>query len=106
MSFAHHAFRLTPGQNSPHRNDYLIIRKLQNNRAPRRSKDWFGMAEQAINTIYALGEHPDALCNTITKNLTQRAFTPRSKTAAADPDAMDEDGGWGYYDDAGRLGAG
>jgi condensin complex subunit 1 len=49
------------------------------------------MAEQATNTIYALGEHPDALCNTITKNLTRRAFTPRPKTAAADPDAMDEE---------------
>jgi len=76
--------------------DNPIFRKLQDAvEHPCRSKDWFGMAEQAINTIYALGEHPDALCNTIIKNLTQRAFMPRPKPAAPvpekEPDAMDED---------------
>jgi len=73
--------------------DNPIFRKLQDAvEHPCRSKDWFGMAEQAINTIYALGEHPDELCNTIIKNLTRRAFVPRPKAAAAtDPDAMDED---------------
>lgn len=60
---------------------------------PCRSKDWFGMAEQAINTIYALGEHPDTLCNNAIKNLTRRVF---SKPAIAlsqvkDADTMDED---------------
>ena len=39
-----------------------------------RFKDWFGMAEQAINTIYALGEHPDVLCGDIIKALTRRIF--------------------------------
>jgi condensin complex subunit 1 len=73
--------------------DNPIFRKLQDAvEHPCRSKDWFGMAEQAINTIYALGEHPDELCNTIIKNLTRRAFMPRPKAAAAtNPDAMDED---------------
>lgn len=32
------------------------------------------MAEQAINTIYLLGQQPDALCGTIIKNLTANAF--------------------------------
>ena len=57
------------------------------------------MAEQAINTIYALGEHPDILCNEIIKALTRRVFakerTPKkreqSPSAAKDADAMDED---------------
>lgn len=73
--------------------DNPIFRKLQEAvEHPCRSKDWFGMAEQAINTIYALGEHPDALCNTIIKNLTRRAFMPRPKAAPEkDADAMDED---------------
>jgi condensin complex subunit 1 len=32
------------------------------------------MAEQAVNTIYLLGEQPDYLCGTIIKNLTRKAF--------------------------------
>ncbi|GJJ15002.1 hypothetical protein Clacol_009273 [Clathrus columnatus] len=55
--------------------DNPIFRKLQDMiEHPCRSKDWFGMAEQAINTIYLLGEHPDRLCNELIKNLAQRAF--------------------------------
>lgn len=83
-----------------------IFRKLQEAvEQPCRSKDWFGMAEQAINTIYALGEHPDILCNDMIKNLTRRAFGRKPKAPAekekegenkpeekdTDPDAMDED---------------
>lgn len=39
------------------------------------------MAEQAINTIYLLGEQPDSLCSLIIKNLTTRVFDqPSSST--------------------------
>ncbi|KAK3804526.1 MAG: LOW QUALITY PROTEIN: non-SMC mitotic condensation complex subunit 1-domain-containing protein [Benniella sp.] len=34
---------------------------------PTTSKNWFAMAEQALNTIYLLGEHPDILCGDIIK---------------------------------------
>ena len=34
------------------------------------------MAEQAINTIYLLGEQPDQLCGDLVKNLTAKAFSP------------------------------
>jgi condensin complex subunit 1 len=74
-----------------------IFRKLQDAiEHPCRSKDWFGMAEQAINTVYALGEHPDVLCNNLIKKLTIRAFRRRTKAQnekppEKDPDAMDED---------------
>lgn len=52
-----------------------VFRKLQDAlEYPCRSKHWFGMAEQAINTIYALGEHPDELCGKIIQNLTLRVF--------------------------------
>ncbi|KAG7094848.1 hypothetical protein E1B28_005656 [Marasmius oreades] len=79
--------------------DNAVFRKLQEViERPCRSKEWFGVAEQAINTIYALGEHPDRLCNDIIKKLTFRAFTPRNRTSGAeqtqangDPDAMDQD---------------
>jgi condensin complex subunit 1 len=62
-----------------------------------RSRDWFGLAEHAINTPYALGDHPDVLCNTLIKNLTVHACTPRPKEQAEegegekDTDTMDED---------------
>ncbi|KAL0578388.1 condensin complex non-SMC subunit Cnd1 [Marasmius crinis-equi] len=79
--------------------DHAVFRKLQEFiERPCRIKDWFGVAEQAINTIYALGQHPDVLCNDIIKNLTRRAFGPRQTATATqepppdtDPDAMDED---------------
>lgn len=34
------------------------------------------MAEQAVNTIYLLGEQPDALCSQMIKNMTTKVFTP------------------------------
>ncbi|KAH9924065.1 non-SMC mitotic condensation complex subunit 1-domain-containing protein [Fomitopsis serialis] len=75
--------------------DNPLFRKLQDAiEHPTRSKDWFSMTEQAINTIYALGERPDVVCDTIIKNLTRRAFAAqaRAKTPQPkDPDAMDED---------------
>lgn len=42
----------------------------------------FGMAEQAINTIYLLGEQPDALCSQMIKNMTTKVFTSTSTEAA------------------------
>lgn len=37
-------------------------------------QEWFSMAEQAINTIYVLGEQPDALSASIIEDLTRRVF--------------------------------
>ncbi|KAH7887142.1 non-SMC mitotic condensation complex subunit 1-domain-containing protein [Phlebopus sp. FC_14] len=80
--------------------DNPIFRKLQEAiEHPCRSKEWFALAEQAINTIYALGEHPDELCNDMIKNLTRRAFTQRPQPPPIqdrsadekDPHVMDED---------------
>lgn len=78
--------------------DNPIFHKLQEMvELPCRTREWFAMAEQAINTIYALGDHPDVLCDTIIKNLTRRAFgglPPGAATNASvkpDPNAMEED---------------
>jgi condensin complex subunit 1 len=91
--------------------DNPIFRKLQDAiEHPCRTKDWclydwrlsalfltdvlprFGMAEQAINTVYLLGEHPDQLCNELIKNLTRRAFgSPAQASFKQETDAMDED---------------
>jgi condensin complex subunit 1 len=85
--------------------DSPVFRKLQEAiEHPCRSREWFALAEQAINTVYALGDQPEVLSNTIIKNLTRRAFRRREKqptsTSASEdqspssgpnPDAMDED---------------
>ena len=79
-------------------NDVLFRRLQQAIEHPSRSTDWFGMAEQAINAIYALAEKPDQLCDIIIRNLTKRAFGKENATAANppnpngdDPDRMEED---------------
>ncbi|EIN08162.1 hypothetical protein PUNSTDRAFT_102926 [Punctularia strigosozonata HHB-11173 SS5] len=84
--------------------DSPIFRKLLDMvEHPCRSKEWFALAEQAINTVYALGDHPDQFCDTLIKDLTRRAFTPRTpaqraESAEKDPDAMDEDAPEGTRD--------
>lgn len=76
--------------------DSPIFRKLQTAvQNPCRTKEWFGLAEQVINTVYALGEHPDVFCNELIKNLTVRAFSRPPKaigeSVAKDPEVMNED---------------
>jgi condensin complex subunit 1 len=58
--------------------DSPVFRKLQEaNEHPCRSRDWFALAKQAINTVYAQGDQPEILSNTAIKNLTRRAFRRR-----------------------------
>ena len=76
--------------------DNQIFRKLQTAMEnPCRTKEWFGLAEQVINTVYALGEHPDNFCDELIKNLTIRAFSRPAKAAgesvAKDSEVMNED---------------
>lgn len=55
--------------------DNAVFSKLENIiKISTRSPQWFGMAEQALNTIYLLGQQPDALCASIIKDLTARVF--------------------------------
>ncbi|KAG2008786.1 condensin [Coprinopsis cinerea AmutBmut pab1-1] len=65
--------------------DNPIFRKLMSTIIyPSRCTDWFGLAEQVINTVYALGEHPDIFCNELIKKLTIRAFAgENNKTGSA-----------------------
>ncbi|KAF7319328.1 Condensin complex subunit 1 [Mycena chlorophos] len=59
---------------------------------PTRSKEWFGLAEQAINTVYALGDHLDALCSNLIRNLTRRAFTPMAVPEGGNAEGGDSAG--------------
>ncbi|TIA88190.1 hypothetical protein E3P99_02731 [Wallemia hederae] len=57
-----------------------IFRRLQEAlEHPTTSRAWFGMAEQAINAIYVLGEQPDILCNVMIKHMARKAFTADSQ---------------------------
>lgn len=51
------------------------------------------MAEQAINTVFALAERPDLFCDQLVKNLARRVFEKKvaPKPTQQDPEAMDED---------------
>jgi condensin complex subunit 1 len=54
------------------------------------------MAEQAVNTIYALGDQPDALCSVVLREMTTRVFGPKAAPAPVTPDdgqQPDEDAG-------------
>ncbi|KAF2417534.1 condensin complex component cnd1 [Tothia fuscella] len=41
------------------------------------SKEWFGVAEQAIGAIYALAKHPDTLCSDVLRRKTKHVFSPK-----------------------------
>ncbi|EXJ73298.1 condensin complex subunit 1 [Cladophialophora psammophila CBS 110553] len=62
------------------------------------SKDWYGMAEQAISAIYVLSDHPDVLCSEVLRQKTRLVFqqtkdlSSLSRTSSPEPDAMDIDG--------------
>lgn len=60
---------------------------------PRRMGHWLGLAEQAINTIYALAQAPDVICASVIKSLTAQAFGPTDGDgeAANDTEASSED---------------
>jgi condensin complex subunit 1 len=42
------------------------------------SKEWFGVAEQAIGAIYVLSKHPDVLCSEILRHKTKHVFAPHA----------------------------
>ncbi|KAI5855220.1 condensin [Tricharina praecox] len=57
-------------------NDHPIMERLAALvQLPSESKDWYGMAEQAIGAIYALAKKPDLLCGDIIKRKTVAVFS-------------------------------
>ncbi len=68
-------------------NDHAVLAKLAAiTEVPTESKDWFGVAEQAINAIYAISRHPDVLCSEIIRRKTRAVFSPQSSR----PSSRDE----------------
>ncbi|EFX04690.1 condensin complex component cnd1 [Grosmannia clavigera kw1407] len=50
---------------------------------PSDDKEWFGVAEQAVNAIYALSKHPDVLCSEIIRRKTRVVFGGGASSAGA-----------------------
>nr|KAJ3421587.1 Condensin complex subunit [Polyrhizophydium stewartii] len=51
--------------------------------APSATLEWFPFCEQAINTVYALAEHPDMIAGQLVKQMAQRTFSKHDNRAAA-----------------------
>ncbi|KAF1829727.1 hypothetical protein BDW02DRAFT_560476 [Decorospora gaudefroyi] len=63
------------------------------------SKEWYGVAEQAISAIYVLSKHPDVLSSEIIRRVTKRVFAgqvkpqsrPTSSSSATAATMVDEE---------------
>lgn len=59
-------------------NDHAVLTKLAAmTEIASDSKEWYGVAEQAIGAIYALSKHPDVLCSEILRRKTKFVFHPQ-----------------------------
>lgn len=55
------------------------------------SKEWYGVAEQAIGAIYALSKHPDVLCSDIIRRKTKFVFQPHLRQPSPTQTSLDGD---------------
>ena len=67
-------------------NDHAVCTRLAAiTEVPSDSKEWYGLAEQAISAIYAVAKHPDTLCSEIIRRKTKSVFgQPQSRPASRD----------------------
>ncbi|KAL2017212.1 hypothetical protein VTK56DRAFT_2419 [Thermocarpiscus australiensis] len=76
-------------------NDHAVLVRLAAiTEVPTDSKEWYGVAEQAINAIYALSRHPDVLCSEIIRRKTRAVFSRQASrptsSRASRPGSRDE----------------
>ncbi|KAI9800217.1 MAG: hypothetical protein M1825_004201 [Sarcosagium campestre] len=70
-------------------NDHAVLVKLAAmTEIASDSKEWFGVAEQAIGAIYALSNHPDVLCSDIIRRKTKSVFQGSSRGQRQFEDTM------------------
>lgn len=79
-------------------NDHAVCSRLAAiTEVPSNSNEWYGVAEQAINAVYALSKHPDILCSAIIRRKAKHVFGGAgSRPTSRDEDKMDEldDAAW------------
>ncbi|KAM0257034.1 hypothetical protein ACHAQJ_004629 [Trichoderma viride] len=73
-------------------NDHAVCSRLAAiTEVPSDSKEWYGVAEQAINAVYALSKHPDILCSAIIRRKTKQVFgRPSSRPTSRDENKTPE----------------
>ncbi|KAF4552437.1 Condensin complex subunit 1-like protein [Elsinoe fawcettii] len=65
-------------------NDHAVLQRLAAiTQVSSSSKDWYGLAEQAIGAIYSLSKHPDVLCSDIIKVKTKGVFSSASSSSSS-----------------------
>ncbi|KUL83358.1 hypothetical protein ZTR_11242 [Talaromyces verruculosus] len=84
--------RMTPGRQAKSKesgvaklpNDHPVLARLAAiTEISSDSKEWYGVAEQAISAIYALSKHPDVLCSDIIRRKTREVFQATSRQSAS-----------------------
>ncbi|KUI61439.1 Condensin complex subunit 1 [Cytospora mali] len=56
-------------------NEHAVLQRLAAiTDVPFETEEWYGVAEQAINAIYAISKHPDVLCSEIIRHKTKAVF--------------------------------
>ncbi|RKL21762.1 Condensin complex subunit 1 [Fusarium oxysporum] len=76
-------------------NDHAVsVRLAAITEVPSDSKEWYGVAEQATNAIYAISKHPDTLCSDLIRRKARQVFgqsrTPPSSQPSSRPTSRDE----------------
>ncbi|KAI1486663.1 condensin component [Biscogniauxia mediterranea] len=73
-------------------NEHAVLARLAAiTEVPTESKEWYGVAEQAINAIYALAKHPDSLCSGIIRRRTKAVFAAQKSPFGSRPVSRDQD---------------
>ncbi|ORX43125.1 condensin complex subunit 1 [Piromyces finnis] len=57
----------------------IFKRMLELLQEPTKSNHWYSVAEQVINTIYLLSEHPDLLCGGLIQKMSKKIFLTSAK---------------------------
>ncbi|KAI9686719.1 MAG: Condensin complex subunit [Bathelium mastoideum] len=74
-------------------NDHAVLAKLAAiAHIESDSKEWFGVAEQAVGAIYALSKHPDVLCTEIIRQKTKSVFQQQRQPSQENSSIDDQTG--------------
>ncbi|KAH0381245.1 hypothetical protein KCU92_g7097, partial [Aureobasidium melanogenum] len=74
-------------------NDHAVLQKLAAMADVKSSsKEWYGLAEAVISTIYALSKHPDELSSEILRFKTKKVFSTSAVPTKSEPVEVEDDG--------------